>query len=236
MGMMLDSISVPKLSIPESFMKDVESTSIQTILLRLEQNKQSPLSITGISKHFNVKRNKLSEYINVFSAVGLIKLVSLDQIQWAGRENITFVMKELIKSRRLNDSSQMMTDLFPLGMIDNIQKITLNILSLFYSLRVLTLKIDKIILFFSRESPRNSSILFKMYRIKHILKLIGIVSVSSDITNITLNSEYSFEETFHDSDPLPISFLMNRTSFIIDRRNEFEAIIEKAQKKTHIFP
>jgi hypothetical protein len=198
------------------------------IVSHLEESRGKVHSIPRLYCEHQIKRRRLYDVTNVFTAIGCATRSGTDEIQWEG---VTKILPRLLEEReRLNITNYQITlaELFPVDTCVGLPSLTLSFLMLFPALDTDRVSMREASAFFSRETPRYKTTLSKLYQITLILGAMAMTERTDVPSEIRLKAPFTellAEEA--GANPLAIEKLLNRPTKSADaleaRRAEFRA-------------
>lgn len=227
--------------------------SIQMLIQELEAYPRQTFAITLLSQKYMIKRRRLYDMINVFSAIGCCRKSGLDHMVWMGTEMFSQFLSQMKKSRGIDDKTKTLCDLFPVASCIGISNLTVCFLLLFSALKTNHLDLRFVGQLFSRETSRYKTTLCKLYQISYILSSIHITNRTSTVCEVILLPPYSDEDILPDEPdnkannsiiPISIDSLLNthikiepENQYIYDRRHELrDTFIECISQSRQTFP
>jgi hypothetical protein len=209
--------------------------SITTLLQFLESHGHQALAINGLAARFNISSRRLYDFINVLSAIGGCRKSGPDQMVWLGRAQIPTFVREVCRTKDIDNPERSLCDLFAVASCIGISNLTISLLLLFHALRTNHLDLRSVSQLFTRQTRRYKSTLCKLYQICYILGAAGITNRTSLACDVVLLEPYlDFQvvppEQSEDPGPLPIVSLLNHqrggtdTAFVQQRRRELQAL------------
>lgn len=227
--------------------------AIRLLISELESHPNRVYMITELSSKYKIKRRRLYDVINVFSAIGVCKKSGLDHMVWNGTASVIAILESIRKKRGVDDPNNTLEDIFPAEQCIGISKLTIAFLLSFYSLKTQHLDIRFIAQLFSRGTSRYKTTLCKLYQICYILSSVGITSRTATVCEVIFNKPFfvcdvleAIEDPKPVGDPvapLTIQSLLNnhrevpeKDRFVYKRRKELrdifvESIASRANKE-----
>lgn len=212
---------------------------IQMLVTELDNNKAKEIPLSSLYPKLNVKRRRLYDVINVFTAIGCSRKSGVDFLIWNGKSQIISELISQIKSHRIKNWNLSLDELFPVNHCVSLTSLASAFLLLFAALDVDTIDLRTACSFFSRDTNRYKTTLCKMYQIILILSALDIVTKTEKVCKIKLLSPYleCLTESNHEIVPTSIDFLLNTPSdakhnSIERRRNDFV----ESQLKRSVIP
>jgi hypothetical protein len=187
------------------------SSSIQALVNQLERDTNTPHSIPLFCRRFQVKRRRLYDVINVFTAIGCATRQGVDALLWHGRDRALEFMKETSGEMEVQNPEKTLCELFPTEKCVGLPTLTVAFVLLFGAMQVETLDLREVSSFFSRETARYKSTLCKLYQITLILSAIGVMQRTVNVCEVKIQSP--FKEGLAEVEyvnPLALERLLNR--------------------------
>ncbi|OHS97680.1 hypothetical protein TRFO_36080 [Tritrichomonas foetus] len=209
---------------------DELKASIQLLIRQLE-SRQGEQSISAPSQALGIKRRRLYDVINVFESIGCCRKCALDSVIWIGKENIAKAFDFIAKSRKVDDLSKSISDIFPVHQCVGIQNLTTSFILLFFALRTDRLDLRFTAQFFSRNTSRYKTTLCKLYQVAYILAALDLTSKTSHVCEVVIRPDIFGVKTLDlpsNSSAVSIKSLLNGSedelsSAITKRRNDFRS-------------
>jgi hypothetical protein len=201
-------------------------TAIERLVTDLDTRPNEQRPIPELYTVHQIKRRRLYDIVNVFTAIGCVTRSGPDTLIWNGRHRILPQLLLLKAESGLTDLTKSVTTLFPTDNCVGLCSLTTAFLLLFPALNVTVLDLRNVTAFFARRTPRYKTTLSKMYQIALILASIDVIERKTAVGQVQLREPYTklVEET--DEHPLAITSLLNptvqREEAIQSRRSEFE--------------
>lgn len=234
--------------------------SIQMLINDLEMQKNLTMGITYLATRFNIKRRRLYDVINVFTALGCCHKHGLDHVIWLGKEKCISQLAQIRKDKCIDDKDKTLQELFPANGCIGIMNLTVYFLLLFHAMKTDHLDLRFVGQLFSRETSRYKTTLCKLYQISYILSAVGITKRTTQVCEVVLSQPYYDDIIVEDLpednprhivpqlsiDPLSIDALLNRPAttrkvnpeyqFVYDRRKEIrDLFVESIAIKSVIY-
>ena len=212
-------------------------TSILALIQELESTPYQTKAITQLSDRFGIKRRRLYDVINVYTAIGCCQKSSLDHIIWLGKDKIIPELKKLRKKYRIDDPNLKLDDTYPVSECIGISNLTGFFLLLFFSLKSDKLDIRFAGQFLSRGTGRYKTTLCKLYQISYILSALGVTARSEQVCEVVLDHQFISDEDIyippeerqgHDDKIMSLDSLLSRPvvqssdNYIMRRREEIK--------------
>jgi hypothetical protein len=199
--------------------------AIHAIVNDLEKDPPCTHSFLHFHRRHQIKRRRLYDVINVFTAVGCATRLGNEEIVWHGRSRI---FAELLRAKATArvDSPLSLVQLFPAGSCVSLSSLTVSFLLLYAALRVEILDLRRVSAFFSRNVGRYKTTLCKLYQIAMILGALDVTERHCNVCEIKLLPPFTqlLGDT-REANPLSIPNLLNRHgdkgSDPEERRGEF---------------
>jgi hypothetical protein len=205
---------------------------ITLLITELDRHIQQPVAISLLSTRFTINTRRLSDIINILSALGCCRRSGLAHLIWMGRAQIPAFVSELRRLRDVDNADRTLCDLFPASDCVGMSNLTSCFLLVFHALRTNRLDLHSVAQLFSWKTPRYKSTLCKLYQIVLVLCAAGICSRTSQACEVMLLHGYidfpvgPAEQSTDPGGPLGIDSLLNRkkatadADFILRRRKE----------------
>jgi hypothetical protein len=201
-------------------------TAIQRLVADLDTHLDTQRSIPQLYTVHQIKRRRLYDIVNVFTAIGCGTRSGPDTMIWHGRHRILPQLSRLKTESGITDLSRSLNSLFPTDHCVDLCSLTTAFLLLFPALNVLILDLRNVTAFFSRRTTRYKTTLSKMYQIALILSSIEVIERKIAVGQVQLREPFT-KLLEVDEHPLAIVSLLNgtvqREEVIRNRRNEFES-------------
>jgi hypothetical protein len=201
--------------------------AIHSIIRDLDSTSPNSHSISQLYSRHPIKRRRLYDVLNVFTAVNCAIRNEAGQIVWRGRNQILPGLLHAKTVARIDNPQLTLTELFPPDNCVSLSSLTVAFLLLFAALRVEVLDLRKVSSFFSRNVGRYKTTLCKLYQIALILGALDVTERSCNVCEIKILPPFTklLEEEQREVNPLSISNLLNQTPeesrWIEERRVEF---------------
>jgi hypothetical protein len=198
--------------------------AIHAIVNDLEKDPPRTHSVVHLHRRHQIKRRRLYDVINVFTAVGCATRLGSEEIIWHGRSRIYSELSRAKETTRV-DSSLSLAELFPSDSCVSLSSLTVSFVLLYAALRVEVLDLRKVSAFFSRQVGRYKTTLCKLYQIALILGALEVTERHCNVCEIKLRQ--AFTQLLYDApdaNPLSIPNLLNKhgeQKVYEDRRAEF---------------
>lgn len=187
------------------------SNSIQALVNQLEREPETAHSIPQFCRKFQVKRRRLYDVINVFTAIGCATRHGVDAIMWHGRAHALEFLTETSRQMEVQNPEKTLCELFPAEKCVGLPSLTVSFVFLFGAMQVETLDLREVSSFFSRETVRYKSTLCKLYQITLILGAIGVIQRTTNVCEVKIQPP--FKEGLAEVEyvnPLALERLLNR--------------------------
>jgi hypothetical protein len=184
--------------------------AIHAIVNDLEKDPPGNYSLVHLHRRHQIKRRRLYDVINVFTAVGCATRLGSDEIIWHGRSRIFSELSRAKEAAQI-DSSLSLSDIFPSDSCVSLSSLTVSFVLLYAALRVEVLDLRKVSAFFSRHVGRYKTTLCKLYQIALILGAVNVMERHCNVCEIRLVAPFTqlLNDT-RDANPLSIPNLLNR--------------------------
>jgi hypothetical protein len=211
-------------------------SAIRAIIAELDEHPDHSYAIAGLHRRHQIKRRRLYDLLNVFSAIGCATRFGTQEIVWHGRDRI---FPELLKHKQttgLDNGALTLAALFPSDTSLSLPSLTVSFLLLFPALQVEVIDLRKASSFFSREGGKYKTTLCKLYQIALVLGTLNITERSPNVCEIRILPPLAaFLREVPDPNPFAIPNLLNRSadqSTVAEhRRAEFDGW--SASRVTH---
>jgi hypothetical protein len=160
--------------------------AIHAIITDFDQDPQRSYTISQLHQRYQIKRRRLYDVINVFSAIGCVTRHGAQEIVWHGRDRIFPEMLKYKQTSGLANGSLTLAALFPSSPAIGLPALTVSFLLLFPALQVNVIDLRKASAFFSRDGGKYKTILCKLYQIALILGALNITERSSNVCEIRI--------------------------------------------------
>jgi hypothetical protein len=202
---------------------------IRNIVAELESSEAKIHSIPNLYHRHQMKRRRLYDVTNVFTAIGCATRGGTDDIQWEGVSRILPRLLEEKQKLQITNCGVRLSDLFPPDNCVGLTSLTISFIMLFPALSTDVLNLRDASTFFSRDTPRYKTTLSKLYQITLILGALDLTQRTENPTEIRLKPPYTEILSVKAMDnPLAIEKLLNGPSKWEDtleaRRAEFRTI------------
>lgn len=175
---------------PKQKSSDDLKASIQALVHEFETTPFTAKAITQLSERYKIKRRRLYDVINVYTAIGCCQKSSLDHVIWLGKDRIIPEITKLRQLYRIDDEHLKLSDTYPVSKCIGITNLTGFFLLLFYSLKSDKLDIRFAGQFLSRGTGRYKTTLCKLYQICYILNVMGVTKRSEQVCEVVLDRQY----------------------------------------------
>jgi hypothetical protein len=202
---------------------------IRNIVAELESSEAKIHSIPNLYHRHQMKRRRLYDVTNVFTAIGCAVRSGTDDIEWQGVSKILPHLLEAKQERQIINCEVRLSDLFPPDNCVGLISLTTSFIMLFPALSTDVLNMRDASTFFSRDTPRYKTTLSKLYQITLILGALEMTQRTENPTEIRLKPPYTQLLSVEGMDnPLAIEKLLNGPSrwqeALEARREEFRTI------------
>jgi len=201
--------------------------AILAVVNDLDRNASRAASIPQICRRHQIKRRRLYDVINVFTAIGCASRGVMDDLVWHGRDRISSELQRARDSLGVTNPTISLASMFPVDNCVSLSTLTTSFLLLFTAIQVDILDLRRVSSFFSRETARYKTTLCKLYQITLILNSLSITERTDNVCEIRLLAPYTDLLKYEaDPNPLAITNLLNRPGrqcAIEQRRQEFES-------------
>jgi hypothetical protein len=208
---MIDSTPKPPRKHGVSPKKVRFAASIRAIVAELEEQSGQTHSIPALYLRHHIKRRRLYDVTNVFTAIGCATRIGTDDIRWDGLKGILPHLLERKETLNITNYQIPLSELFPPETCVGLPSLTLSFIMLFPALDTDTLSMRDASAFFSRDSSRYKTTLSKLYQITLILGAIEMTERTENPSEVRLKAP--FKELLADEqfrNPLAIEKLLNR--------------------------
>jgi hypothetical protein len=196
---------------PKKYQSTQFSNAIQSIVRELERDTSRVHSIPQLCRKYQVKRRRLYDVINVFTAIGCSSRNGSDQVTWHGRAQSLPSILSACREAEIHNPEKSLSDLFPPGNCVGLSSMTLSFILMFAALRVEVIDLREASCFFSRNSGRYKTNLCKLYQVALILCAVGVIDRTQNVCEVKIQPP--FTELLNDQpsvSPLAIEKLLNR--------------------------
>jgi hypothetical protein len=201
----------------------VFGNAVKTFVADLEANGNRVHSIPNFSRRFQIKRRRLYDVINVFTAVGCAHRIGTEDIQWFGRAQALVHLTQLCTERDIHNYNKTLADLFPADDCVGLPTLTHAFVLIFGAIHLKRLDVRDLSAFLSRNTTRYKSTLCKLYQITLVLAALRIVERTDAPCEVMIQSP--FEEALQARSPVSLDALLNRPARgedqITKRRDEY---------------
>jgi hypothetical protein len=204
------------------------ATTIRRIVAQLEKERNQIHSIPRLYRQHQIKRRRLYDVTNVFTAIGCASRSGTDDIRWDGVREILPRLKSEKEKLEVTKYEIPLSALFPLDNCVDLPSLTISFLMLFVAIDSNVLSMRDASAFFSRDTQRYKTTLSKLYQITLILGALEITERTENPGEVRLKPP--FDEILCDKEeenPLAIENLLNRPIHRADaleaRRADFRA-------------
>lgn len=214
------------------------SDSIQILCSELEKQPQKKFSISFLADHFNIKRRRLYDVINVLISAGCCDKDE-QKIVWRGKANACRKISVEFDARKIGDPYKTLSDLFPVQQCVGVPNLTTNFLLIYFALETKCLDLRIVASFFSRYTIRMKTTLSKLYQISYILCSIGMCRRNTQVCEVMLSDDFYdtiYNEKIKNSTlhPLSINELLNKPKDLVvtveSKRLEFRKCFQETAK------
>jgi hypothetical protein len=203
--------------------------AINAIVSDLDKQSPSTHSISQLHSRHQIKRRRLYDVLNVFTAVGCATRPDSEAIVWQGRNRIFPELTRAKIAARIDSPQLSLALLFPPDNCVSLSSLTVSFVLLFAAIRVEVLDVRRVSSFFSRDIGRYKTTLCKLYQIALILGALDVTERHCNVCEIKIVPPYTQLLAGQQEDnPLSIPNLLNHPdekTFIEERRAEFEKFL-----------
>jgi hypothetical protein len=208
-------LSLPRDPTPRERSPKAQSTKFREVIVAaandLDRNSSRAYSIPQICRRHQIKRRRLYDVINVFTAIGCASRGGWDDLVWHGRDRIFPELERMKDLFGIDNDSISLTALFPVNNSVSLTSLTVSFLLLFPAIQVDILDLRRVSSFFSRDTPRYKTTLCKLYQIALILSAMKITERTDNACEIRLLPPFTaILKRQEDPNPLAITNLLNR--------------------------
>lgn len=184
--------------------------SVEAIVRELDQHIGAPRSIPQLHKTHQIKRRRLYDVINIFTAIGCATRAGADELVWTGRDRILDTLLEYKRSLGIDNAERKLAELFPPENSVGFASLTVAFLMLFPALGSEVIDLREASAFFSRDTSKYKTILCKLYQITMILGALGVVGHTKNVCEISVLPPLAGIFPNENRNPIPIGKLLNR--------------------------
>jgi hypothetical protein len=185
--------------------------AIQAIVREFERDPNVERSIPQLCRKYHVKRRRLYDVINVFTAIGCCSRNGGEQVTWHGRDRSLPQLKQSSRQMEIHNPDKSLTELFPPDNCVGLTSITQSLILLFAAMRVEVIDLREVSCWFSRNSGRYKTTLCKLYQIALILGAVGVLQRTQNVCEVKIQAPFT---ELLDEEPemsaLSIETLLNR--------------------------
>jgi hypothetical protein len=183
---------------------------VEAIVRELDQHPGVHRSIPQLHKTHQIKRRRLYDVINIFTAIGCATRVGVDELVWGGRDKILEKFLEHKRSRGIDNTDLKLAELFPPDNSVGFASLTIAFLMLFPALATEVIDLREASAFFSRNTSKYKTILCKLYQITMILGALGVVGHTKNVCEMEILPPLARIFPNESRNPMPIGKLLNR--------------------------
>ena len=204
-----------------------------------------PIQVKTICTKLGFKKRRFYDWINVLDAIGCCPKYSIDSFVWLGLDYSLIKIKEISIRQGVFDPSKPLDSIINNSGCISISKVAIDFILCFLALEKQILNIIDVANYMSRYNNRDETTRCKLYQAAAILENIGIISKTSEMSEIRLNdkffirySNYVQNELLDSNNPMNLKHLLNHydPSFVIPtlkyRMQEFIIGIERKKAKS----
>jgi hypothetical protein len=211
------------------------TTSIQALVNDLEHDPNRLRSIPYFCRRFQVKRRRLYDVINVFTAIGCASRDSVHEIRWHGRSRCPDFLKQESGRLEIHNLDKTLGEIFPPENCVSLPSLTLSFVLLFGALNMDLLDLREVSAFFSRDTGRYKSTLCKLYQVAIILGALGIIQRTENACEVRVQAPFGSELVGATiTNPLAIDRLLSRPVRNADgmsrRREEYRKYMKEGSR------
>jgi hypothetical protein len=200
---------------PTALLKSHQNTtfgdSLYDLVNQLEEDSNRLHSIPEFCRKFQVKRRRLYDVMNVFTATGCATRIGNDKFDWHGRASSIPHLKEASNRLDIHNRDKSLSQLFPPDNCVGLPSLTVSFILLFGALHMTILDLREVSCFFSRNTIRYKSTLCKLYQIALILGSLGIVEKTTNACEVRIQSPFGVDLQEPDNgNPVFLDTLLNR--------------------------
>jgi hypothetical protein len=184
--------------------------SVEAIVRELDEHVGAPRSIPQLHKTHQIKRRRLYDVINIFTAIGCATRVGVDELVWNGRDKIPERLLEHKRSLGIDNQELKLAELFPPENSVGFGSLTTAFLMLFPALGSEVIDLREASAFFSRDTSKYKTTLCKLYQITMILGALGVVGHTKNVCEISILPPLAAIFPNDSRNPMPIGKLLNR--------------------------
>jgi hypothetical protein len=211
---------------PPSPQKIKFAAAIHSIIVELEKERGRTHALSLLHQQHQIKRRRLYDITNVFTAVGCATRSTTEDIRWEGINRILPCLKAEKEKLGVANYATPLSTLFPPDNCVGLTSLTVTFIMLFAATDSNVLNMCEVSAFFSRDVQRYKTTLSKLYQITLILGALEITERTETPGEVRLRAP--FDEILGDGgSPWAIESLLNRsiskTEALNARREEFRA-------------
>jgi hypothetical protein len=207
------------------------SSSIQALVNELDGDANRVHSIPNFCRKFQVKRRRLYDVINVFTAIGCASRQGVDEIIWQGLGHALAHLKQTSARLEIQNLDKPLAELFPPDNCVGLPSLTMSFVLLFGALHMDSLDLRAASCFFSRNTVRYKSTLCKLYQIALILGALGVIERTANVCEVKIKQPFGEElKELENVHPLCMDRLLNRPGKNGDGISRRKAEYEKCSK------
>jgi hypothetical protein len=205
-----------------------------SVVQELEEHIGEPYSISWLHKRHQLKRRRLYDLVNVFSAIGCARRVNGEEIVWFGRGEIMAKLQREKEELGISNAEIGMSTLFPPENSVGLTSLTIAFLMLFPALGTHEIDLRDAGSFFARSTTKYKTVLCKLYQIAVILGALGLTDKTQNMCEVRILPPLEGLLRI-DENPMAIGRLLNRPHGGIDpfqaRRDEYRRFARVAGQR-----
>jgi hypothetical protein len=167
------------------------AAKIRVIVSQLESMRGKSHPILSLIRQHQVKRRRLYDVTNVFTAIGCAARCGVDDIRWEGVGRILPHLRQEKERLNVGNYKIPLADLFPLDTCVCLRSLTLSFILLFAALGRDAISLRDASAFFSRETQRYKTTLSKLYQITLILSAVDMTERADNPSEVRLRPPFS---------------------------------------------
>jgi hypothetical protein len=211
------------------------AATIRAIVAQLENERGTVHPICRLIRQHQIKRRRLYDIANVFTAVGCATRSETDDIQWEGVSQLLPHLLQVKEKLNVGNYEVPLAELFPSDTCVSLISLTTSFMMLFPALRTDMISLRQASAFFSRGTQRYKTTLLKLYQIALILGALDITERTETPSEVRLKHPFTaLISEKPEENPLAIENLLNRPirnqQALDARRAEFHAAVAPASR------
>ena len=195
------------------------------------------------ANYIGFHKRRFYDVIHVLDALGCAVKLDADSFKFNGLSSVKGTILKLCKEFDVFNPKKSFEEILPPEENTSITDYTKVIILSFIGLGLGSLDIKQLAYYLTRNGGRTKTVLCKLYQISQILDAIGVITKTSNISEIYLNERYRIpiiDYVPQEDGSMSIVNLLSKTKhytfpFILHRRKEFQMevkrSIENSEKK-----